>query len=206
MFDIIKADEIVRFHESCLLEPDWPNQRIFVDSESMWYWIEENHQHNCLLWEQEDQARRIDVSDSEIAKNKRLIDQYNQRRNDCIEYIDSLLLKSLANMELREDAWLNSETAGSMVDRLSILSLKIYNMGLQTKRLDVDNKHRDNCQTKQEKFRYQHHDLQCCFDILLTDFAEGKAYFKIYHQFKMYNDPKLNPYLSGMDSRSVVDT
>ena len=200
MFDSIKAGEIVSFHENCLFEPNWPNKRIFSDTESIWYWIEENHQHNCLLWDQEDQARRINVSDGEIAKNKRLIDQYNQRRNDCIEQIDYFLLRHLANVELRKDAWLNSETAGSIIDRLSIISLKIYQMGLQTKRLDVNEKHRDNCQAKQETLKYQCRDLQYCFDILLTAFAEGRAYFKIYHQFKMYNDPKLNPYLSGMDS------
>lgn len=203
MFDYIKADEIVRFHESCLFEPNWQNKRFFSDLENIWYWIEDNHRSNDLLWEQEDQARRINVSDSEIAKNKRLIDQYNQRRNDCIEQIDDFFLKRLANVELREDAWLNSETAGSIIDRLSIISLKIYQMGLQTKRLDVNETHRDNCQTKQETLKHQCCDLQYCFDILLTAFDEGKAYFKIYHQFKMYNDPKLNPYLSGMDSHSI---
>ena len=32
-------------------------------------------------------------------------------------------------------------------------------------------------------------------DELLTDLAAGKKRLKIYRQFKMYNDPQLNPYL-----------
>ena len=31
----------------------------------------------------------------------------------------------------------------------------------------------------------------------MADCRAGKAYFKIYRQFKMYNDPALNPYLYG---------
>ena len=38
-------------------------------------------------------------------------------------------------------------------------------------------------------------DLALCLDQLLTDAARGMAYFKVYRQFKMYNDPDLNPYL-----------
>jgi hypothetical protein len=35
-------------------------------------------------------------------------------------------------------ARLHSETTGMMIDRLSILSLKIFHMRLQTERTDVD--------------------------------------------------------------------
>jgi hypothetical protein len=36
-----------------------------------------------------------------------------------------------------------------------------------------------------------------CLDALLQDVHAGQAYFKVYRQFKMYNDPALNPYLNG---------
>ena len=51
----------------------------------MWQAIEANHAHNCILWAEEDLARRRDVPDSEIAANKRAIDANNQKRNDAIE-------------------------------------------------------------------------------------------------------------------------
>jgi len=34
-------------------------------------------------------------------------------------------------------------------------------------------------------------------DRLLAEAARGESYFKVYRQFKMYNDPKLNPAVYG---------
>ena len=41
----------------------------------------------------------------------------------------------------------------------------------------------------------QRDDLAGCFDALTADCLAGKAYFKVYRQFKMYNDPRFNPAL-----------
>ena len=40
-------------------------------------------------------------------------------------------------------------------------------------------------------------DLAACLDRLLADCASGTAHFKLYRQFKMYNDPALNPAVYG---------
>jgi hypothetical protein len=93
------------------------------------------------------------------------------------------------------NARLHSETAGSMTDRLSIMSLKIKAMREQTLRTDVDAAHIESCQAKLAKLLEQRGDLAGCLDTLLTEAAAGRAYYKIYRQFKMYNDPKLNPQL-----------
>jgi hypothetical protein len=89
----------------------------------------------------------------------------------------------------------SSETAGAMIDRLSILSLKVHHMGLQTTRVDVDQAHRDNALARQATLSQQRTDLAACFDRLLDEMAAGTGYFRIYRQFKMYNDPNLNPAL-----------
>jgi hypothetical protein len=34
-----------------------------------------------------------------------------------------------------------------------------------------------------------------CLDALLADASAGRAYFKVYRQFKMYNDARFNPAL-----------
>src|SRR2546430_2312141 len=86
----------------------------------LWRAIEENHLQNCQLWGQEDQARRTHVPDSEIAANKHAIDIHNQKRNDAIERIDEQILERLKSVPRKPDARMNSETAGSIVDRLSI--------------------------------------------------------------------------------------
>ena len=160
-----------------------------------WHWIAENHCYNNHLWQEEDKARRTDVDDSEIAASKRLIDQYNQKRNDAIEALDELILGELSQVRIKPSARLNSETAGSMIDRLSILALKIFHMRQQTERADASADHIDACRQKLQRLITQRQDLASCLDTLLADAQLGKAYYKVYRQFKMYNDPTLNPYL-----------
>ena len=87
----------------------------------------------------------------------------------------------------------NSETLGAMIDRLSILSLKIFHMFLQTKRKDVKVTHINMCSQKLIILNKQRQDLCICFDELMEDCNNGSRHFKQYKQFKMYNDPNLNP-------------
>jgi hypothetical protein len=170
-------------------------------------WIAVNHFHNRSLWAQEDLARRTQAPDAEIVANKRAIDRHNQARNDAIERIDEFLLSALGLVDpatigsalpvstVAPGARLNSETAGSMLDRISILGLKIAAMREQTQRSDVDDAHRQACGERLQRLIQQRADLGACFDELLADARAGRAYFKVYRQFKMYNDPRLNPAL-----------
>ena len=163
----------------------------------LWRAIENNHRHNGLLWDEEDLARRRHAPDAEIAGNKRAIDRYNQQRNDAIERIDEQLFKFFFEKHFPETARQNSETPGAMIDRLSILSLKIHHMRLQTQRTDVDRAHVEECVQKLARLNEQRADLAGCLDRLLEECARGESRFKIYRQFKMYNDPKLNPAVYG---------
>lgn len=195
MFNDIPAHKVGLFHEAKLNIPNWAVNAPAEYDKDIWKFIELNHRYNNLLWDEEDLARRKNVPDSEIAANKRAIDGYNQKRNDAIENIDNALLQRLAHINPDASAWLNSETAGSIIDRLSIVSLKVFHMRLQTLRKDVEQTHIDACQQKFNRLTEQRIDLQFCLDTLLAAASHGKAYFKIYRQFKMYNDPMLNPYL-----------
>ena len=135
------------------------------------------------------------MADAEIAANKRTIDSHNQKRNDAIERIDEELLATLAGVKREPGARLSSESAGAMIDRLSILSLKIHHMRPQIARKDAGREHVEVCQAKLERLAEQRADLAACLDRLLDETARGESYFKVYRQFKMYNDPKLNPAL-----------
>ena len=181
------ATQIAAFHDA------WLGGSRAPLAGALWPAIEDNHRHNCLLWDEEDLARRRNVPDSEIAANKRAIDGYNQKRNDAIERADEALLEALADAPRAAHARLNSETAGAMIDRLSILSLKIHHMRLQTRRSDVDRAHLAACAEKLARFVEQRADLTGCFDRLLAECRSGAGRFKLYRQFKMYNDPELNP-------------
>jgi hypothetical protein len=189
-----RSTEITVLHDRILAQADWSSRDVAVQGSDAWSHIERNHRCNCRLWSEEDQARRRDVGDSAIAANKRSIDAFNQQRNDAIEKIDETLL---ALLPAAEQGRLNSETAGAMVDRLSILSLKVFHMRLQTERRDADRAHLETSRARLARLSEQRSDLAGCFDALIADCLAGRARFKVYRQFKMYNDPKFNPYLYG---------
>jgi hypothetical protein len=190
-----RAEEIVALHDRVLGEADWSTSGAMPQAGDVWSCIERNHRCNCRLWTEEDQARRRDVPDTAIAANKRSIDGFNQQRNDAIEKIDEALLALLR--EGGEQARLNSETAGAMVDRLSILALKVFHMRIQTERRDAGKEHLETSRGRLARLAEQRADLTGCFDGLLADCLAGRARFKVYRQFKMYNDPAFNPYLYG---------
>ena len=191
----IGAGDLIAFHDSRHAIAGWAKGGSAEHRSGAWQAIEDNHRCNCLLWDEEDLARRRNVPDSEIAANKRAIDGYNQKRNDAIERMDEHLLNLFLNK--KENAKLSSETPGAMIDRLSILSLKIHHMRLQTLRSDVSSAHVENCLLKLNRLTEQRTDLAAGLDRLLAEAARGESYFKVYRQFKMYNDPALNPALYG---------
>jgi hypothetical protein len=157
----------------------------------------EQHQFNYLLWHEEDIARSPDVGDERIASVKRAIDRYNQQRNDAIERIDEALLDMMTSAGIRPQtgARLNTETPGAAIDRLSIMSLRIYHLEEQLGRADVDATHRQKVEERLNRCRIQLADLAWSLGELLDDLQSGVKQLKVYRQMKMYNDPTLNPYL-----------
>jgi Protein of unknown function (DUF4254) len=189
------ARRIVAFHDACLDSGPWPGEAAPArPAGALWPWIEDNHACNARLWREEDQARRREVPDAAVAANKRAIDAFNQRRNDAIERCDEALFAALAE-SMRAAPRLHSETPGMMIDRLSILALKARAMDAQAARGDADQAHRDRCREKVAHLREQRDDLAGCLDSLLADCRAGRARFKAWRPFKMYNDPALNPSL-----------
>ena len=198
---MLKVDQLVQFHERALRTPGWPAAAADAGSVSedpvLSAAIVRNHQCNAGLWREEDQARRRDVPADHIVISKRRIDALNQQRNDAVEQIDDVLLSLLASRPPQAGARLHSETPGAMIDRLSILSLKIFHMGLQRDRDDVEAVHIARCGEKLHRLRVQRRDLAGCLKSLLDELRTGRACFHAYRQFKMYNDPALCPWLNA---------
>ncbi len=158
--------------------------------------VEAEHFANFTIWGLEDEARRRDVADARIAAVKRAIDPWNQRRNDLMEAVDAAILAQLANVDV-SGAELHSETAGMIVDRLSILALKVRNMdGIAAEAgAEADAQLRRECFDRARVLREQRDDLAGCLARLLEDFAAGRRCFRLYRQMKTYNDERLNPVL-----------
>jgi hypothetical protein len=155
------------------------------------------HQFNYQLWHQEDIARSRDVDDNTIAEVKRAIDGFNQNRNDWIEKVDDCISEMIAatNVRVAEKARLNTETPGSVIDRLSILALRIYHLEEQLERNDVDDAHFESVNNKIAICRLQQDELSQSLQELIDDIFAGRKRHRTYRQLKMYNDPSLNPYL-----------
>ncbi len=99
---------------------------------------------------------------------------------------------------------LNTETPGSTIDRLSILSLRIYHMEEQANRTDANLGHRAKARSRLEILVRQHHDLAQALTELVDDIFAGRKRLEVYRQFKMYNDPTLNPYLYAAGEKNRV--
>ncbi len=201
LFADLGSNAIREFHAARVAQRRWAASGEDMESVGAWRWIAVNHRCNILLWDEEDLARRTEAPAAEIVANKRTIDRCNQQRNDAIEMIDETLLARLDGITVADDAWHNSETAGSMIDRLSILSLKLYHMHAQSIRTDASSTHRAACADKLARLARQADDLARCLDTLLAEAASGRAFFRVYRQFKMYNDPALYPQLRGGATR-----
>lgn len=147
------------------------------------------HRANLAIWLLEDQARRRDAADSEIAAVKRTIDGWNQRRNDLMEAVDRRVLAAFDAIDV-SGASLHSETAGMMVDRRSILSLKIA--AAEAVGTAAGGALAAECAERARVLRAQRSDLEGCLATLMEDFAAGRRYFKLYRQLKAYNDARLN--------------
>ncbi len=156
--------------------------------------VRAQHHANFELWHLEDEARSPYALDREVMLTKRSIDRVNQRRNDLMELCDVMLLEALSAHNLpAPSAPLHSETPGLILDRLSILGLKIYHTREQTRRPDALRVHILRNKERLALLEEQRGDLAECLDRLWELVIHGQRRFKLYRQLKMYNDPSLNP-------------
>jgi len=150
-----------------------------------------HHRANFDLWHEEDKVREPGAADAAIARLKRSIDALNQKRNDLVEAIDRTLL--VAAGAQNPAAPLHSESPGLILDRLSVLALKLYHTAEEAHRTTASEAHRQRNLARLDLLREQREDLAACLDTLWQQVLAGHRRFKLYRQLKMYNDPDLNP-------------
>ena len=157
---------------------------------------------DTVQWHLEDIIRVPTIDPVQGIQIKRRIDKSNQNRTDIVEKIDDFFLEQFKSVIANPDTRINSETPAWLLDRMSILMLKIYHMKEQTERKDASREHLNACEAKLAILIEQKLDMQLAYDELIDDIANGKRRFKVYRQMKMYNDASLNPMLYGSKSIS----
>lgn len=188
---MIDVTKVLEWHENVTIE--WHTEIKLRHLNMPWKFIEENHMWNFRLWHEEDVVRIKDMEALRIVQAKRNIDRFNQSRNDAIEQIDEWISNCLDFIKTKSLCKIHSETPGMMIDRLSIMSLKRYHMLEETHRIDAVEEHRLKCRQKALVIEDQIVDLSNCLMEVFYLLQSGKLKFKVYRQFKMYNDPNLNP-------------
>ena len=150
---------------------------------------------DTVQWHLEDIIRNPEIDASEALTIKRRIDKSNQDRTDTVERIDDFFLEAFRQVKYPAGVRINSETPAWLLDRMSILTLKIYHMTEQTERKDVSMQHLAKCRDKLIILEEQKQEMRDAFDQLIADIGSGTRRFKVYRQMKMYNDASLNPVL-----------
>ncbi|QNI35503.1 DUF4254 domain-containing protein [Edaphobacter albus] len=202
---MLDAPSITRIHDAA--NQEWHRSPSTQDEplQTLEQIIRAQHQANFSLWHEEDKARDPEATDPQIATVKRSIDRLNQRRNDLMERIDTTLLAHFhAALTDHPNSRLHSETPGMMIDRLSILSLKIFHTEEETQRTTATEEHRQRNRERLQLLQEQRSDLARALDTLFEDITHGRTRFKLYRQMKMYNDPDLNPAIYGKQSGKLA--
>lgn len=194
---LVDAQTIIALHDSSTKK--WHNEEppdlmAIGSSDQFADVVRVQHLANFELWHLEDEARSPYALDREIAQVKKRIDRVNQRRNDLMERCDALLLETLRSHGLPSPmAPLHSETPGLMLDRLSILALKIFHTLEEMQRENASPGHVRRNKERMDLLAEQRSDLAECLNRLWEQVIHGQRRFKLYRQLKMYNDPSLNP-------------
>ncbi|HWE84374.1 MAG TPA: DUF4254 domain-containing protein [Terracidiphilus sp.] len=195
---MLSADSIARLHDQLTARWHADPGADPAQTDPFLALVARQHRANFDLWHIEDEARRPGAAPEEIAGVKRRIDTTNQTRNDLAERLDEALLQHLAERGLPScDAPLHSESPGLIIDRLSILALKIYHSREEADRPDAPAGHAERNQSRLAVLKEQRADLAACLQSLWDDTLTGLRRFKLYRQLKMYNDPSLNPAIYG---------
>jgi Protein of unknown function (DUF4254) len=148
---------------------------------------------DTIQWHLEDLIRAPDIDKEYGCSVKSTIDKFNQMRTDKVELIDEYFIDFFKDVTHLPDARHNSESLSWVLDRLSILDLKIYHIDVEIQRHASRHPHTLICVERKGILMRQHADLLQSFNWLFEDIQTGKKVIKVYKQLKMYNDPLFVP-------------
>ncbi|AZS70577.1 hypothetical protein DDE74_06135 [Streptomyces lydicus] len=135
------------------------------------------HTVNGRLWDTEDRVRGALLSPAQVADCKREIDQLNAERNVLAERADEVL-GALADSG-RADVPLHTETLASVVDRLSVLTLRIWHSERSSARDEM-------ARRRVPALHGQREELCAALDSLVSDVVAGRKRLPVPARYKFY--------------------
>ena len=151
---------------------------------------------NFLVWHLEEMIRDKNVNAEKIPEIERAIDTNTHIRMDVLEQIDIWIDNVLTTAGVQADvnASVHSETPANIINRLSVLCLKIYHLNerLRTESADHDT---NTMRIRLNILEEQRRDVAHALDELIRELRLGHKKHKVYRQFKIYNDPSFHPEL-----------
>lgn len=152
----------------------------------------EQHQHNFRLSQLRRQAQQHGQDDHTVVELKREIDARNEDRNRWIERIDETLVQMLsaAGVIPESGARLHTETPGSVVDRLSVLALRVYDLRDEMDRDELDDAGAAAVHRELQRCTLQHGDLVHALSELLLEILSGRKLLRVHRQLKQADDDR----------------
>lgn len=153
---------------------------------------------NTFQWHEEDRSRARGAGDAVLAGVKRSIDESNRRRVQAVDQLDAVIHAGFSSLGfINPDAALNSESPGSIIDRLSVLALKAWHAAEAV--VEAAPSERRAMQDRLAMLREQQRDLGGCLDDLLGGIRHGRVGLKLYRQIKLYRDAETGRLVADLD-------
>lgn len=148
---------------------------------------------NKILWDLEDLARLFELGDGHVAEAKKNIDIYNQQRNDMIKEVDALLYNIL-NVSRGEKESFYSESPGMIIDRLSIIFIKLSVVQKIIAVIEEDDLRLEYLE-KEKILMSQIESIGNFLDLYIERLLKKDVFFEIQQPIKIYNDVRVRKYI-----------
>lgn len=145
---------------------------------------------NKKLWDLEDVARDEYGKYQDVSNTKIKIDLTNQERNNCMSKIDSFISNNFNNSRICYQKNIEIETPGMIIDRMSIIFLKIKNsekIVSMTNDIDLSEEYKGKLQYLVSQFDT----MGSYLDLFISDISKSKRCFRIFDPVKIYNDKRI---------------
>lgn len=195
-------DEVVeRWHGAEPAPGDWPEALGALPPREPEGWarlVEQLQLINTFQWHEEDRSRAHGAGDAVLAAVKRSIDESNRRRVQAVDRLDAVIHAGFSALGVIDpSAPLNSESPGSIIDRLSVLALKAWHAAEAV--VEAAPADRRAMQDRLAMLREQQRDLGQCLDELLQGIRQGRVGLKLYRQIKLYRDAETGRLVADLD-------